>query len=316
MASDFAMFLGKKTADDLTPKWFFKFKKRHPDMNLRKNPEFLHEDIKVQMERASRKENIVQYFRKLKEAMNECGVSDKPHLIYSVDEKQPGSHNIHNNLIPPAQSKTTTLICCGNASGHSFPPFLVIPNEMMSIKLVMQATPGTTVASTPSGKSNTKVFKVFLKQHFLKYVKPTPEEPVLLIYSGRKSQISMEISELAITNNIRLFLLPAHTSRFLQPLDAACFGPLDESFLSSKDQVVELNQTGILPSWDMLLQMTCKAYKDGMKNDNLKTSFRETGIYPLVDIDAPIDESIFTPSNDKVEGTQDIKYPVLVEILR
>ena len=85
-----------------------------------------------------------------------------------------------------------------------------------------KSTPGTAATSSKTGWCNSEVFRKFLVEHFLKYVKPTPEEPVVLIYDGHKSHVNIHISDWAIENNIHLFVLPAHTSHFLQPLDVSC----------------------------------------------------------------------------------------------
>ena len=52
-------------------------------------------------------------------------------------------------------------------------------------------------------------------QFFLKSIPPA--RPVLLIEDGHASHISMEVIELARTNNVHLLCLPAHTTHILQP---------------------------------------------------------------------------------------------------
>ena len=66
------------------------------------------------------------------------------------------------------------------------------------------------------------VFLKFLTDHFLQHT-GIPQigngEHVLLLYDGHKSHISSSLISWALEKSIILFVLPAHTSHALQPLD-------------------------------------------------------------------------------------------------
>jgi hypothetical protein len=47
---------------------------------------------------------------------------------------------------------------------------------------------------------------------------------------GTKISTSVGLVDWAITHNIILFVLPVHTSHFLQPLDVDCYGPFHRIF--------------------------------------------------------------------------------------
>jgi hypothetical protein len=53
---------------------------------------------------------------------------------------------------------------------------------------------------------------------------------LLLIFDGHKSHISVDLIDWAKEQKIILFILPAHTSHILQPLDVACFGPFQKIY--------------------------------------------------------------------------------------
>lgn len=64
-------------------------------------------------------------------------------------------------------------------------------------------------------------------------------KPILLIFDGHGSHLTEEIHQLALSHNIHLFCLPAHTTHKLQPLDVGIFGPLGNAFSKRCDEVLE-----------------------------------------------------------------------------
>ncbi|KAH3855302.1 hypothetical protein DPMN_097868 [Dreissena polymorpha] len=49
------------------------------------------------------------------------------------------------------------------------------------------------------------------------------ESKILLLLDGHRSHVSFILAEWAKENGIILYVLPAHTSHLLQPLDVACY---------------------------------------------------------------------------------------------
>ena len=47
---------------------------------------------------------------------------------------------------------------------------------------------------------------------------------------GHRSHISVDLIEWAKEQGIIIFILPAHTSHILQPMDVACYGPLQAAY--------------------------------------------------------------------------------------
>lgn len=54
----------------------------------------------------------------------------------------------------------------------------------------------------------------------------TKERPVVLIFDGHKSHISVPLNMSAVKNNVILFKLPLNSTHKLQPLDVGVYGPL------------------------------------------------------------------------------------------
>ena len=80
------------------------------------------------------------------------------------------------------------------------------------------APPGSQGSATPSGWSNEEIFVDYL-QHFIHYVKPSPDEPVVMILDNHGSHISIPAITCAKTSGIIMISIPPHTSHKMQPLD-------------------------------------------------------------------------------------------------
>ncbi|VDI27324.1 Hypothetical predicted protein [Mytilus galloprovincialis] len=92
----------------------------------------------------------------------------------------------------------------------------------MNNELMNGATPGAVGAVSDSGWSNTKIFRQYLTDHFLKYIPGRNNDNVLLLLDGHKSHVAVDIIEWAQEHHIIIHVLPAHTSHILQPLDVGC----------------------------------------------------------------------------------------------
>ena len=60
-----------------------------------------------------------------------------------------------------------------------------------------------------------------------------PKRPVLLLYDGHASHISLELIDYAILHEVIVVCLPAHSSHLLQPLDVAVFKSFKVFFSSA-----------------------------------------------------------------------------------
>ena len=61
---------------------------------------------------------------------------------------------------------------------------------------------------------------------FQNFTKQVEERPLLVIYDGHLTHVSLELIEKAIKEKITIVKLPPHVTDRLQPLDACCFGQL------------------------------------------------------------------------------------------
>ena len=150
----------------------------------------------------------------------------------------------------------------------------------MMPELMKNASPGATCAMSETGWSNSEIFRKYLKGHFFKFIpRREPDEHLLLLLDGHKSHISIDLVEWAKTQNIILFVLPAHTSHVLQPMDVACYGPFQKMFNSFCHK--HTRQTSSSVTRYYICGLACSTYNKALSCDNFISAFNKTGIYPL-----------------------------------
>ena len=76
-----------------------------------------------------------------------------------------------------------------------------------------------------------------------------------------------------------LFVLPAHTSHILQPLDIGCFGPLKSAYYKLCQLHLRRNPGQIITRYD-ICSISSRAHSKALTVDNVVQSFKDSGIYP------------------------------------
>ena len=187
------------------------------------------------------------------------------------------------------RSALTTLIACGNAAGDSLPPFLIFKGKKALDTLRAGALPGTKIEMSDSGWSNANLFQKFIEEHFTPYVNARRKtgEHVLLIYDGHKSHVPIPVIRFAREHNIILFVLPAHTSHFLQPLDVGVFSPMKSHYNATCSRYLREHPGRVVTRYN-LCGLIGEAYLRTMAG-NLQAGFKGTGIFPFhpeeIDVD-------------------------------
>ena len=122
------------------------------------------------------------------------------------------------------------------------------------------------------------------------------------MYDGHKSHVSLGVIDWAKAHNIILFVLPAHTSHLLQPLDVGCFGPLSRIYSNSCHKLLRENHCKITRY--NIGELSTNAYVKGLSLENLRSSFRRAGIYPLNK--SPYPPQVYLPSTVCTQTMTDI----------
>ena len=144
------------------------------------------------------------------------------------------------------------------------------------------ASPGNNYAMSESGWSNGQIFKDYLEKHFLPNVRSRTDnsQPILILFDGHALHCSSTLIDWAQTHNLILFVLPAHTSHLLQPLDVSIFGPFKNFYYSECTSFMRDNIGRNITKYDMC-SIALRAYFRAMTSMNKMAGFKKTGIYPL-----------------------------------
>ena len=102
--------------------------------------------------------------------------------------------------------------------------------------------------------------------------------PILLLYDGHSSHISIEVIQKARENDIHL--LPFHGTHILQPLDVSVMSSLKLHFSKACKDFLAKNPGQVITEYDIsgILE---KAWPQALSLSNVMSGFCKTGIYPL-----------------------------------
>ena len=172
----------------------------------------------------------------------------------------------------------TTLAVC-NAAGRVLDPVIVFAGKnMQSTWKPAKALPNTFYGLSENGWMTTEIFTEWFK----KFCGLIEERPLLLIFDGHMTHISISIIEKAREENIHLLKFPPHVTDVLQPLDVACFGPLKrkwEVMLNSRLNILGSSRARLDKA--SFVEQVCEVWHDGLKPSNIVSGFTSTGILPV-----------------------------------
>jgi hypothetical protein len=103
---------------------------------------------------------------------------------------------------------------------------------------------------------------------------------------GHRTHCAVETVEFCISNNIKMLLMPAHTSHILQPLDVSVFGAYKAAYRRSVHDtslwVVEKieGQTGATKNRCIMIAKALIAYSTSVTTAKIRRGFKKTGIFP------------------------------------
>lgn len=265
--------------------WLKGFLKRHPDLSLR-SPEPTSAARAMGFNQVA----VGKFFDLL------TSLTDKfkfrPTRIYNVDETGlttvPKSHSKViamrgrrqvGTLASGERGQLITAALSFSAAGHYVPPFLIFPRVRMKAELLDGAPVETVAACHPSGWMQSTIFVEWL-EHFIKHVKPSKEDPVLLLLDGHATHTkNIELIDRARQNGIILLCFPPHCTHRLQPLDVSFMAPLSK-FYSQEVKTWLRNNPGRVVTQYQIAALFGLAYNKAATIQTAVSGFRKTGIYP------------------------------------
>lgn len=124
------------------------------------------------------------------------------------------------------------------------------------------------------GCMETETFAVWF-EYFADFVK---ERPLLLLFDGHLTHISISVIKRALDDQIIIMKFPPHVTDVMQPLDVSCFGPLKRAWDARLQRRV--NEYGIkrpLTRSEFVNEL-CSIWNNGMKKENAVSGFAATGM--------------------------------------
>ncbi|GFO48175.1 tigger transposable element-derived protein 1 [Plakobranchus ocellatus] len=183
--------------------------------------------------------------------------------------------------VSSAERGTNTIVVFSfGAVGHYLPPMFIFRRKRMADDLKSGGPPGSHIECQEKGWMDLDLFVSWIQQ-FIRHVKPSEANPILLIFDGHASHTSnLKAIEIAKTYNIVMLSLPPHYTHKLQPLDVGFFKP----FQTYYDQAIESRLCqqpgfGILPSDIPSLVNT--AFSRHASIESAVSAFRKCSIWPL-----------------------------------
>lgn len=261
--------------------WFIHFCKRH-GLSCKK-------PIKRQIVRTEQTtpQVIYGFFDLYESTVKSLDLQDKPHQIFNLDETSLCNDPSNTKVVSKKNQavfrhthgsgrSNTSILFCVAASGAKMPPFILYKaKNLWDVWMPTEAYPNTGYAATPHGWMTETAFFSWFRNHFIKY--GPKERPLLLLFDGHSSHVSIELIKLAKQENICLLKLPPHTTHLLQPLDAVPFG----TFKKKWDEEVVLWQRehyGVGMGKADFSVLVGKVWLSILENI-IKKSFKVTGLY-------------------------------------
>lgn len=173
--------------------WIRGFRKRHPEISL---------STSKARAQAFNKPNVMKFYNILQSVQEKRMFP--PHRVFNVDETglttvQSKTSKVFalkgrrqvGSMTSAERGVLSTFAICMSAGGNYVPPLIIFPRTRMKPELQDGAPPGTEFTCFPTGWMQTEIFAQWF-QHFLKHVKPTAEDPALLILDGHYTHTHKE----------------------------------------------------------------------------------------------------------------------------
>jgi hypothetical protein len=137
---------------------------------------------------------------------------------------------------------------------------------------------GAVYNGTKSGWTDSECFFDYLNKLFIPNTKNV-EKPILLIFDGHYSHLSIKSVRLAIQNNIHLLCLPSHSTHLLQPLDIYTLRYVKQQW---KQLLWERNKQTTTPMDKReFVNLFSKLYDYALLPAHCSTAFAKAGVYPF-----------------------------------
>ncbi|KAE8910077.1 hypothetical protein PF005_g8032 [Phytophthora fragariae] len=181
------------------------------------------------------------------------------------------------NVQRSSDRENVSMMGCINAAGGYIPPLYIYAGARRKVSWLEKAPVNSKCAVTESFNINIHIFLLWFKW-FVALLPPA--RPQLLILDGHFAHISLATVKFGADNGVRIFVLLAHTSHFLQPLDVGVFQTF-KALCNKGVSQFPLDHSAALPVKDDVAGISKVPFETAFSVKNIKRDFRDTGIFPL-----------------------------------
>ncbi|XP_033725141.1 jerky protein homolog-like [Pecten maximus] len=211
--------------------WFRGLKHRHPTMTTRKPAKL--SSSKARLDKAT----VDEYFVKLEDILKQNAITDPGH-IWNMDEKGVSLEHKPTSVIARKGSRSIpgrvsnsreniTIVAAINADGGKIPPLVIVKGKTdrsMQAYGTDEGPDGAIYTFQSNAWMEDVLGEKWFADVFIKNIGPC--RPQILIMDQHKSHEVIGLLEKARQEEILIFVMPSHSSHFLQPLDKGVFGLL------------------------------------------------------------------------------------------
>ncbi|CAH2220869.1 jg19049 [Pararge aegeria aegeria] len=212
--------------------WFHSFQKRN-ELSIKKP-----QNVELARKNACDPFIIYGYLDLMESVLQELELKEKPKQIYNLDETSICNDPTKGKIIGkkgfkatkttsgPGRNNTTVLLAT-NACGDKIPPLIIFQGKFLWNQwFYAEEQVKTAYAVSDKGWMETSIFEKYMRNVFVPAI--GPERPVLLIFDGHKTHVTLGVIEYAASQGITIIKLPPHTSHVLQPLDLSTMKSLKD----------------------------------------------------------------------------------------
>lgn len=261
--------------------WMMSFRKRH-NLSVKKP-----QGIEYVRCNQNNPFTIYGFYDLLSATLDELQLQDKPHLIYNCDEtsfsNDPSKTKVvgavgqkSTRMISSSGRENTTVLMCVSAAGQKVPPLCVFKGKhILESWLSTDDIHKTSFAASKRGWMDSTIFCNWFTKCFIPSL--PDERPVLLVYDGHVSHVSLDVIKTARDANIHILKLPPHTTHILQPLDVSVFKSLKVRWDKALCKWQRANPRKRLPK-NEFAKLINQIY-DELPEEVIINGFKSTGIY-------------------------------------
>jgi len=298
-------------------KWKRLFFKRHSQLSLRKP-----QNLSMARIQGFTKESVAKFFSILKPELERIHFDET--RVFNVDETGltivqhkatkivtcKGKKSVHK-LSSAERGATITVVTCMSAAGQYVPPLMIFPQKRWEPELLDGAPPGSIGGISDSGWITGPLFLRWL-EHFISIVRPSKQNPVVLILDGHFSHTrNIEVIDRARETGIAIVCLPPHSTDKMQPLDVAFMFPLKTYYAKAIENWLA-NHPGRTVRKLQVASLFAEAYLKAATMETAVNGFRKTGIIPFKPDVFPEEDFIAHKQQNDLEESNAHSVPVAI----